>query len=430
MSVATVLLGTTLKCASGSAADQEALIDTWVRLAEKYALGVKEVNDQYEVWLCVARFHAKRGNLARARQVVYRIDDEKLRNVSLRSLARTVADLGDWKSALRIVGWIEQPAERDLALSSVACVASSKHDFAAAEATIELLDDWGLQQELWYGLASEQASAGHYDLALKTANRFRGLRFGGQKDKAELLESIAKAKRTGTRKERIETPEDIADLVRDFGGSWPTPDNRNADALKARARKSRDPGSRAVAWYLIARAYHQRNQIACRRAIQSAVEVAPEVPGAYDRLLYSMLIADFLIRLGDSDQARQLVQETLTREALVAAFEAPDEFALGPKTIAVLVRLGDVQAAFETTKLVKSSYRHETWWALGAFCAVEGKLSDVEKRLTHIKRNQNRALLCTGVAAGLHQLYVLKGEANTTGKRAKKKRNAIIEVLR
>jgi len=327
--------------------------------------------------------------------------------------------LGYGPSAIQTAQAVAGREQRDSALSLIASIAASKGRYDWVEAAIKLMGGIGMQQEHWRAFARGAASDGQYDAALRLAGYFTGNPYDveeiGDWEKARLLEFIADARRTGRRKEVIaeESPKPIRHRIRDLGGDWGARDRKNVAAFRELVNSpGHSPAHRVCAWYFIALAHYRERDIdRCRQAIRKAAADLAAVGDTYKAVLYTMVIATLLLDVGDTEDAQQLVQKMLTPEAMTAVLEARDDEAVKPKVVSVLVTLGDVERAWEFTKRAKRFYESETWWAFGACCALHGKPGEVEKRLRKIESEKHKALLCIGVAAGLHELWESKKAA-------------------
>jgi hypothetical protein len=400
---AVIILSLACWAAAGSrSTDRD--VEKWVRAAHEYANGVSDVGDQFRVSLAIAEFHAEAREVNQACATAARISNEVLRDACLASVAWRLTESGDRLAAVQLVRDIKGRREREEGWTHVLDGCVARRDFAGAKATIPLIEDIGVQQDSWHWLASEEAAAGEYDSALSTAEKFRGIGFSAEKDRADLLQFIADARRKGMRKLPSLPGNSIYDRVRDMGGDYSV---RAPEDLAEFRRRVAQPGislARLCAWYHIANwCYSQDDLRECRKALRQGSEMLLGIADPYERLLHTMLIADMRLRLGDAREARQVIESNLTTERWAAAGELRDARALAARTISVWVRLDNIPEAFKVAQESRGRFGLNAWWAFGASCGVENKAAEVENRRTAVKSNAHAAMLCLGVAAGLQE---------------------------
>jgi len=404
LAAVTVKIGTVFAIACSEGATE---VDRWMERAEASAQRVSVKEDQFQVWQRVAELYAARGMPKKARSTIERISHGSDRTYGLVSLANTFARLGQTEDALDLALSLSEPAARDGALWRIAFACVGRHEFSRARELILKIGECDARRQAWSELVRAQASAGKYDEAIATLDQFPWTRYGlGAGDRAELIEFIAKARQSRERNPADGSKETIGQRIRGLGRSWEHPSTKDLPAFRERASwVCVKPTVRVSALFSLARwhANHDQDEIA-RKYLTRAARLVRDIDDRYNKALYGSLICGLALELGDMKQAAALRREVLTDEAVRNGLQRDDHCGVAPKAIAVLVQLGDMKAALLTASAVRGVRRYDAWWTLGVSFALEGGVKDVETKLQELDRPIEKALVCTGVAAGLHEL--------------------------
>ncbi len=326
--------------------------------------------------------------------------------MALAGLAEEAARREAFQEARLILARVGDRRLRDESLFTVASIAVLHHQFPAAEQVCRLLDDVAQKQELWYGLATEEALAGKCDLALEASRCYVGDRADGDRRRVELLQLIETCRQRGASKEPQRVNADLREEIFSLGGmSW-MPRSEDIGTHEKRMHESSDPVERTVSSTLLARWYQGRyDMVRCRFAVTVAVETLPRIRGDYERLSRCAELAETMLRAGWSSEARGLAGKVATRDGVASALKGTDVSALPPKLAFVLIQLGKTDDAFEIARRATGLFRgDDTWWAAGIACALEGKTEEVRRRLPGLERDRDKAILAAGVALGLQEL--------------------------
>jgi len=339
---------------------------------------------------------------------VAHIADADWRRMAVAGLAREAAERGALDEARLVLDRVADHRLRNECLFVVAGIASSQHRFVEAQQLCTSLDDATRQQELWYGVAAEEALARQYELASRTAQQVRET---GEWQRARLLEFIETCRRQGLRTQPKPIIADFAQEVFSLDGTDWTPRSEDVTNDERLMKETSDPTQRAVISTYLARWYQGHNQAArCRFAIATAAESISGIRSNRDRIRCCAELAETMIGAGLSQEARRLVDEVATRDVVASVLKRPDVkesdvYDLPPKVVFVLIRLGRIGDAFEVAESASGLLRGaETWWAAGIACALAGKTEEVRRRLPTMERERDRALLAAGVALGLQEL--------------------------
>jgi hypothetical protein len=378
----------------------------WVDRAEQAATHLRSARDEYEIWPRIARVYRRRGDIDRAVASVARIGDERLRNVALGMLAVDAAQWGAFQQARSILARLSDRGVRDNFLFSIVSTAGLYHDFAAAERACQMVHGVGMQQELWDGLARDEALAGKYDLALSTSQRFFGVGFGSAQQRTQLSAFIEDCRRRGVRNEPKRITADLPEEVFSLGGLGWMPRSEDISVHEERTHQPSDPEQRTISSIILARWYQGRNDMArCRFSVATAAESLAGIGSDYERLSCCAELGETMLRAGWSAEARRLVDTVVTRDGVASALKGSDVRALPPKLVFVLIQVGKADDAFDVARRASGLFRaDDTWWAAGIACALEGKTEEVRRRLPSLERDRDKAALAAGVALGLQEL--------------------------
>jgi len=376
----------------------------WVNEAQQLALDLEDEDEQYAVWLRIGVFHGKRDDFVRAHAATQRIREVERRSVALTIIAGEIAEFRNGAAAVRFARQIQSEAVRDRALMHIVLAQAAKHRFSEAETTIASMSEWGTKWNALYALAVEQAKAGEFDGARETAGKLPTVGWTNSQRYSGLLKFIAEQKKEGRRDKPAQFPIGVLQAIRELGGGYAEPSRLDAESMRATLQELDSPFQKACAWQYIAYAHYADKQRGkCRQALDRATTVAKQISDSYAKLLVYVRIADLMLQCENRQGADQLLKEALRTGLPNSILESSDTSALGPKIVSVLVRLGKIGEAFGIAESVNARYQEETWWALGASCALLERITDVDRRLPQVKSNERKALLCVGVASGLQE---------------------------
>jgi hypothetical protein len=360
-------------------------------------------------------------------ETLTRISPERLRWIAAGGLAQEAAERGALQEARLILERLADHRLRNEYLCDVASIACLQHDFLAAEQLCRSLDDVGLRQELWYGLAAEEALACQHDLALRTAQQ---VRVTGEWPRAQLLELIETFRRRGEWSGPTRITANLREEVFSLGGTTWMPKSEVVSIHEREMREASDAIQRTVSATLLARWYQDRNETArCRFALATAAQSLPGIRDESERLWCCAELVETMRGAGLSAEARILADKVITRDTVASVLKQPDvketdAFALPPKLVFVLIRVGRTEDAFEIAGSASGLLRGaDTWWAAGIACALEGKTEEVQQRLRAMERDKDKAILAAGVALALQELAE-KGATKTRKQDGKPGRQA------
>jgi tetratricopeptide (TPR) repeat protein len=400
-----VLTTTVLLCAP---ATSESEVNQWLQRAEQSAARVRTAQDEFNCWALIGRVYSRRKDIDGAMGTVARITDDDWRRMAAAGLAREAADRGALEEARLILERLADHRLRNDSLYDVASIVCLQHNFVAAERLCRLLDDARLQQELWYGLAAEEALAGQYDLALSTA---RQVGASGEWQRARLLEFIQSCRQRGACCGPQHITADLPEKVFSLDGMGWMPSSEDISTHQMRMRESSDPIERAISSTRLARWHQGRNETArCRFALATAADSLPAIRENRERFWCCAELVETMRRAGLSAEAKTLADKIITRDTVASVLKQPDlketdVFALPPKLVFVLIRLGRTEDAFEIAGSASGLLLGaDTWWAAGIACALEGKTDEVQRRLVSMDRDKDKAILAAGVALALQEL--------------------------
>jgi tetratricopeptide (TPR) repeat protein len=399
------MAATVLLCAPVAS---ESEVNEWLKGAEQSAARVRAPWDEFQCWPLIARVYSRRGDIDRAMGAVKRISDDDWRWMAAAGLAREAAGRGAFEEARLILDRLVDRRLHNECLLDVASIASLQHKFEVAEQLSRLLDDARLRQQSLYALAAEEALARQYDLALRTSQR---VGVTGEWQRARLLEFIEGCRRRGAFGGPTPITASLREEIFNLGVTGWMPRSEDISTHEREMRESLDPMQRAVSSTLMARWYQDRNETArCRLALATAAESLPRIRSDFERVRCCAELAETMRGAGLSAEARTLVDKIITRDALPLALKEPDDLAVRPRLVFVLIGLGKTADALEMAGSAHGLLRDaDTWWAGGIACALEGKTEEVRRRLRAMEYDRDKAILSAGVALGLQELAEKEG---------------------
>ena len=383
--------------------DETAAVRKWIERAETHAAKCPDEDDRYMHWRVMADLYVQLGDLGRVYAMMDRVKKEN-RPDFCRAITFRLAQTRDGDLWLRFVENIKDPKERDAALEFAVRGHCARHDFAEAKRVIELFSDPDRAAPSWDVVATHEAAAGHYDAALESSRKFvfrnAKLQFDSMEDRVNLQKHIAEC-RAGKRRDKNEPrATTAAGQYRSLLGLFDMghTDLQDLARKEAEAAKFDNPYVKAGAWRRIAWVYHDRdNPQKSRQALEHAIDATRQIPDPYQRSLNETLIADLLIELGETAQAKQLAIDAAKRgeKGLLPGLA---RFTTGPVIVGVMVRCGEIDNVYEVLVEADDGL---AWTAFAEFCVDEGKLDLVKKRLPTIESEDAKASICLGVATAL-----------------------------
>jgi hypothetical protein len=187
-------------------------------------------------------------------------------------------------------------------------------------------------------------------------------------------------------------------------------DLADLERAKVEAAALTAAADKAAAWREIAWRYYDRGDLVeCRKARRTALASIEPIQEPFLRSLHYVLLADLDLELGDRFDARQRVRRAIAAEAGPAGLGSPPLFqglaqsSTAPVIIGVMVRAGFAQDAMRAVGSSVENCPQAAWWALGAFCALDGKAGELEPLLESVPDEKTKATLSMGVVHGLYE---------------------------
>jgi hypothetical protein len=130
---------------------------------------------------------------------------------------------------------------------------------------------------------------------------------------------------------------------------------------------------------------------------------------SYLKTLNRVLVADLYLELGMRKQAVDMARKAISPTPAGGLIsEGLGSFTAVPLVVSVYIRTGYIAEAVEAAKRVKED--EAAWTTIGVFSALEGNLKPIENVLQTVSDERIRAIVCAGVAYGLHEKRLTQAE--------------------
>ena len=401
--------------AAPPSAPASGVIESWLARSQAHAAKM-DAGQRWHAAASLCPTYIALGRPGPAMEFVSKIEEDDQRVNAQLVVAAALADSRNVIGALRFAESLSKAktvdqfggpvaSPRNRALFMIAKSQSRAHDFEGARQTIHRIDDAQSASAGWCRLAEAQGRAGLYDEGLKSLENVAAVE---GKRKQEARQAIEKCRAEG-RKEAappratryIEGLRAVLGLFGDVALAPGTLDQQEARINKLRGDVNRTSAWRQLAW----KSYRAGDRPRCQRAIEECLKCAGRIPAKsfYLKAINDVLVADLYLELGMRKEAVETARRAISAprpEDLIG--EGLSAFTVAPLVVSVYVRTGHVAEAIETAKRIKE-YDEATWTSLGVFSALEGDLKPIEHMLQTVSDERIRAIVCAGVAYGLHE---------------------------
>lgn len=304
----------------------------------------------------------------------------------------------------RVVSFPDSPRARVLRL--IALFRMVRGDVEGALAATRQISDERTRATVLLRVAEVGGKAGYYDAAEDTLRIARQLG-GDPLEFARVGELIAECRREG----RKEAPKPgFLNSLRGVVGAFAEDSVPDGEGLPNHSEKRMAEPRLETAWKKL-----ETGDVVGSRASADAflrfVESRPERPVLAKAVDYSLL-ADLFLELGEKERAQDLVAKIYP--TVVQGSELDEglaTFTIIPLIVSVLARAGSLQDAVRLIDKVEKpvekkqegrlTLTSQAWLALGASCALVGKVDFIEGLVKENRAAREKALLSLGVAIGL-----------------------------
>lgn len=391
-------------CSFGSGIEADRELE-FVRKALEAAELLKDEDTKFLPWCEIAEYYGRQGNYDQAKWAAAHLQDEERQAACLTTAARVIAKFHGLDAAIRFAESLAAPRARTKAYLGVGDFAVTRHNFDVAGRLLSKMRDLGAIAILSQRLARVQATAGDYEGAQRTLDRW----VVDKEDYNELSTFITEARKCGKKSSPVPFSVEIIKSIR----------TRSLEKSELKewisiAASDSSPLRRAQYWVEIAQHYYYASDTAsCEKAIQAATDLTSLAATSNVAQIRNVKIhiADLQLELGRPGDALKTMNavDVLHPSCDLIETLSPNMCAL---VLLDLLRLKKTDAVIAIIKCkdkgaVEGTTSMHHWWWLGAI-SILAEIDQQAQLMAFATTPEAKALFFIGAADACRELTETK----------------------